>query len=99
MQKTPCPHCGEETITVPQRLRASHWMDTHCSACGGRIAMTPIMLALLYFVIVWDIFFFGYVAVYEKSLSYGIAMVVGWALLEFFGSYIPLVRLRPKLQS
>lgn len=96
MSNTVCPHCEKETITPMQRIKAFHWIDIYCSECGGRSAMVPIVMILLYFALVWNFLFFGFVAVAEKSFIYGAALFIGWFLLEFFGYYIPLVRLRPK---
>lgn len=96
MEAAHCPHCNEPTISGKQRWVASKWKDIYCSDCGGRIAINPILLAIMYFVLVWDIFFFGFMALYEKSIIYFTVMLVGWAILEFFELYLPLVRLRPK---
>lgn len=96
MEKAVCPHCGKETIEPMQRVKAEFWRDVYCKECGGRSAMAPIVLAILWAAICWDVFFFGFMAVHEKSVIYGAIMVVGWGLLQFFGYYIPLVRLRSK---
>lgn len=96
MSNTQCPHCGKETLTTLQRFKASHWANVTCSACSGRAGMQPILLAVLYFAHTWNVFFFGFMAIYDKSAYYFATMVIGWLLLEFFALYIPFVRLRPK---
>ena len=98
MSTSQCPACGEDSISTKQRLKASHWMDIYCDKCGARMSMQPIPLVLLQFIIVWDIYFFGFMAFYEQSILYAVAMIVGWAILEFFAFYIPLVKLKPKSQ-
>ncbi|MDH5217800.1 MAG: hypothetical protein OEX19_08895 [Gammaproteobacteria bacterium] len=91
-----CPACNKESITIKQRLKASHWMDIYCNECGSRFAMQPIVLALMHFVLVWNFYFFGFMAVYEKSIVYAGLFFLGWGILEFFAAYIPLVKLRAK---
>lgn len=61
--------------------------------------MLPVGLALLWFGFCWDLFFFGFMAVFEHSWIYAVVLIVGWALLEFFGYYIPLVKLRTPMQK
>ena len=97
MSLSPCPACNKETITIKQRLKASHWVDIYCSACGSRFAMQPIVLSLMHFVLVWNFYFFGFMAVYEKSIVYAGLFFLGWGILEVFASYIPLVKLRTKI--
>jgi len=90
-----CPQCGEETITVKQKLKAGKWSTIFCPNCNARMCTNPIVLALMYFVLTWNLLFFGYMAVRESSFAYAIAMIVGWLILEFFIAYVPLNRMRP----
>lgn len=99
MEKTECPRCGEATITMFDRFKAGKWLDIYCSNCKGRMCANPIILAIMYFILCWDIFFFGFMAVYEKSWIYAAAMFIGWAILEFFILYVPLTKLRPVQQK
>ncbi len=96
MQDTECPHCSENSIRPLARWIAGHWKDIYCPRCEGRIAMQPIVLALLYFVYVWNVLFFGFMAWYESSWVYAALLIVGAIILEVFIYYIPLVRLRRK---
>jgi len=99
MSNVECPRCGKETITLKQRFQAGKWIDIYCSECGGRMCAQPIVMSIMYFVLTWNILFFGFMAVYESSWAYGVAMVIGWAMLEFFILYMPLTKLRPLKQK
>lgn len=99
MENAVCPHCNQAHITGKQRLLGTLWMDMYCSSCGGRSALNHIGLAILYFIWVWDVAFFGFMAVVEESWNYFAAMIVGWVLLQFFALYLPLLRLRPKQKA
>ncbi|MDH5544473.1 MAG: hypothetical protein OEZ43_02705 [Gammaproteobacteria bacterium] len=96
MNNAACPHCGKETISLSQRLITGHWIDTYCSECSGRVSMNPIILFVMYFLLLWDLFFFGFMAYVEKSIIYLSLMIVGWLIMEVFIYYVPLVALRPK---
>ncbi len=99
--KFECPHCHEKTFTLKDKLLAGKWAAITCKACGGRSCAQPVVLAVLYFLYVWDVVLFGYVA-YVKfqvgqptvAMIYVGVLVVGWLILEFFGLYIPLARMR-----
>ena len=99
MSNIECPNCKQETITVKQKLLAGKWRDIYCSNCGSRFCAQPVVMALMYFAVTWDILFFGFMAIYESSIAYAVAMVIGWLILEFFIYYIPLTKLRPKEQK
>ena len=94
MENNECPQCCEKTITPAQKFKAGKWSTIFCPSCDARMCCNPIILALLYFVLTWVILFFGYMAIRETSISYGIMMIAGWALIEFFIYYIPLSRMR-----
>lgn len=94
MAKIACPQCNEQTITFGQKFKAGKWSTIFCPNCNARMCSNPIVLALLYFVLTWNFLFFGYMAVRESSVYYGITMIVGWAIIEFFIYYIPLSRMR-----
>ena len=94
MHKTPCPHCEKDAITISDRLKALHWFSIHCANCGKRSCMNPILLSIFWFVVVWDIFFFGFMAWAESSVIYFTIMIVGWIIIDVFGYYIPLSRMR-----
>lgn len=96
MANIECPRCGEATIKPIDKIKAGKWKDIYCSNCNQRLAANPIIMALMYFALAWDIFFFGFMAVHEKSWIYALIMIVLWAILEFFIYYIPLSKLRPK---
>ena len=66
-----------------------------CPECGGRVCAQPIVLAALYFLYVWDVVLFGYLA-YLDSLWYLAVMVGGWLILDYFAIYVPLSPLRAK---
>ena len=94
MENSECPQCSENTITPAQKFKAGKWSTIFCPSCGARMCTNPIVLALLYFVLTWNLLFFGYMAVRESSISYAVMMIAGWALIEFFIYYIPLSRMR-----
>ncbi len=100
--KFSCPHCQAPVFGVKDKLLASKWKDLTCPRCGGRSCDQPILLALLYFALVWNFLLFGYLAYIEyqldapdMSLLYGVVVVAGWLALEAVGLYIPLSRMRP----
>ena len=71
-----------------------------CPKCGGRVCAQPIILAVLYFLYIWDVMLFGYLA-YLDSLWYLAVMLTGWLILDYFAIYVPLSPLRanPDLPS
>ena len=99
MSKIECPGCNKETITLKQKLLANKWVDIYCSECGARFCAQPVALALMSFILTWNFIYFGYLTVKEQSLTWGIAFIVGWALIELFMYYIPLSRLRAKTNT
>jgi hypothetical protein len=96
MEKQLCPHCNQATIKFGQKIKAGKWQDIYCDECGGRSCTQPIVLAIMYFLYVWDITFFTFMAVYEESFVYVGVMVVLALLLEFFIYYIPLSRMKKR---
>jgi len=99
MEKTTCPHCQQQTITTMQKFKAGKWLDVYCGECKGRSSNQPIVSALMYFIYIWDLTFFGFMAVHEDDMIYIIVMVVIAVILEFFMHYIPLSRLRSKAST
>lgn len=93
MASISCPHCEQKTFTWWDKYRAGKWAILHCPECGGRACAQPWVLAALYFLYVWDVVLFGYLA-YLDSLWYLLVMVVGWLILDYFSVYVPLVPLR-----
>lgn len=96
MENIACPRCGELTITPKDRIKTGKWLNTNCSNCGSRLCANPVVLALLYFVLLWDIFFFGFMAYHEKSWIWASVMLAGWLIMEFFIYYTPLSILKSK---
>ena len=94
MENIECPQCQEKTITTKEKLRAGKWATIFCPSCGARMCANPIVMALMYFILTWNLMFFGYMAIRESSVAYGLAMIVGWAIMELFIYYIPLNRMR-----
>lgn len=93
MASISCPHCEQKTFTWWDKYRAGKWALLHCRECGGRVCAQPWLLAALYFLYVWDVVLFGYLA-YLDSLWYLLVMVVGWLILDYFSVYVPLSPLR-----
>ena len=96
MSNIECPSCNKETITFKQKLLAGKWVDIYCSSCGSRFCDQPIVLAIMHFIVTWNVLFFGYMAFHESSINYAAAAIIGWIILEFFIYYVPLTKLRPK---
>jgi len=96
MLKTECPCCKKETITLKQKLLANKWIDIYCSECGERFCAQPILLAVMSFILTWNVIYFGYLTIKQEEMIYPILFMSGWVLIEFFMFYIPLARLRPK---
>lgn len=95
MPSLPCPHCGQKTFSWWDKYRASKWAMLSCSSCGGRVCAQPIVLAVMYFLYVWDVVLFGFLA-YLDTLWYLAVMAVVWLILDYFSLYIPLTALRAK---
>lgn len=95
MATIPCPHCQEKTFSWWDKYLAGKWKLLHCPQCGGRVCAQPIVLAVLYFLYVWDVMLFGFLA-YLDSLWYLLVMVVGWLILDYFSVYVPLSPLRKR---
>lgn len=73
-------------------------MVLKCHECGGRVCAQPFVLAALYFLYVWDVVLFGYLA-YLDSNWYLAVMLAGWLILDYFAIYIPLTPLQAKPES
>lgn len=95
MASVSCPHCKQKTFTWWDKYRAGKWILLHCSQCSGRACAQPAVLAAIYFLYVWDVVLFGYLA-YLDSLWYLLVMMVGWLILDYFTWYIPLSALGVK---
>ena len=93
MASIACPHCGEKTFGWWDKYLVGKWGLLRCSGCGGRVCAQPIVLSALYFLYVWDVVLFGYLA-YLDSLWYLLVMLVGWLILDYFSVYVPLSPLR-----
>ena len=90
-----CPHCEAKTFNWLDKYKTGKWMILTCRNCGGRVCAQPIVLSILYFLYVWDLMLFGYLA-YIDSASYLIAMLVIWLILDYFSLYVPLTALRSR---
>ncbi len=99
MENSECPQCCEKTITLGQKFKAGKWATIHCNKCNARMCSSPVILAMMYFVLTWIVLFFGYLAVRESSFTYAIILFVGWLMVEFFMYYIPLSRMRSLPQN
>lgn len=93
-----CPHCNAKTFTWRDKYLTGKWAILNCQQCGGRVSAQPIVLAALYFLYVWDVVLFGYLA-YLDSLWYLAVMAAGWLILDYFSIYVPLSALRTKHSS
>jgi len=92
-----CPHCKQNTFSWWDKYRASKWFLLTCDGCKRRSCAQPVVLAAIYFLYVWDVMLFGYLA-YLDSLWFLLVMVVGWLILDYFTIYVPLSPLRDKPQ-
>jgi hypothetical protein len=94
--KFPCPHCKNPTISIGKKYLAGKWLDVYCDECGGRSCSQPIILAVFYFLYVWDVMLFGYVAILKQSWFYLMVLIVGWIILDLFNFSVPLVAMKKK---
>ena len=94
MTKFPCPHCNKLTISLKQKYLAGKWFNIHCDACLGRSCAQPIILALMSFLYVWNVFYFSVVAYLERSWYFVGILIVLWLILDYFCHYIPLQRMK-----
>ena len=95
MASIPCPHCREKTFSWWDKYKTGKWSLLYCTHCGGRVCAQPIVLSVLYFLYVWDLMLFGYLA-YLDSLWYLLVMVVIWLILDYLSLYVPLTALRTR---
>lgn len=95
MASISCPHCEQKTFGWWDKYLLGKWALLHCRECGGRVSAQPIVLAALYFLYMWDVVLFGYLA-YLDSLWYLLVMAVGFLILDYFSVYVPLAPLRVK---
>lgn len=86
----PCPHCNKPTISLKQKYLAGKWFSIYCSHCSGRICAYPILLAVMSFMYVWDVAYFGVAAIWEQNWFYIGLLIFFWLLLDVFNHYIPL---------
>ena len=93
MAAIPCPHCGEKTFSWWDRYKAGKWAMLTCARCSSRVCAQPLVMAGIYFLYMWDVVLFGYLA-YLDTLWYLAAMLVVWLILDYFSLYIPLSALR-----
>ncbi|HFE31754.1 MAG TPA: hypothetical protein ENJ17_00435 [Gammaproteobacteria bacterium] len=93
MASIPCPHCEQKSFSWWDKYRSAKWAIMHCSNCGGRVCAQPLIMAAMYFLYMWDVVLFGYLA-YLDSLWYLLAGLVGWLILDYFSLYIPLSAMR-----
>jgi len=93
MAAIPCPHCQQKTFSWRDKYRAGKWAILHCPACGGRACAHPVLIAVLYFLYVWDVMLFGFLA-YLDSPWYLAGMAIGWLILDYFSLYLPLAPMR-----
>ena len=89
-----CPHCKQPTVTLKQKYLAGKWIDVHCSGCGGRSCQYPVLMAVLYFLYIWDLMLFGYVAYLKQSWEYVVVTLVGILVLDAISLYIPLAAMK-----
>jgi len=94
MTKFPCPHCNNLTLSLKQKYLVAKWQDVQCDACRGLSCAQPVVLALMSFIYVWDVLYFGVVAYAEHSWAFIGMMLSIWLILDFFCHYIPLSRLK-----
>lgn len=93
-----CPHCGAKTFSWWDKYLTGKWAILNCKECGGRVCAQPLIMAALYFLYMWDVVLFGYLA-YLDSLWYLAVMLGGWLILDYFSIYVPLAALRAKTSS
>ena len=98
-----CPACQQESISYTQKFLLGKWATTHCAACGARLCAHPVVLAILYFLYIWDVMLFGYLGFVEYQLNhptlsiiYAIALVLGWAFLEFLTAWVPMAKMKAR---
>jgi len=99
MIKIECPRCKQETISLVQKILTNKWIDAHCPNCNARLCADPIILALLSFILTWNIIYFGYLTVNQESWTFATLFVLGWIIIEVFMYYIPLCALKPKTED
>lgn len=94
MTMFPCPHCKKPTISLGKKYLAGKWFNIYCDQCSGRICAQPILLAAMSFLYVWDVMYFGVVAIAERNWLYIGLLIAFWLLLDTFNHYIPLQRMK-----
>jgi len=97
MSQFNCPHCEQPAFSRWDKYLAAKWKILNCPLCDKRVCSQPLWLALFYLGYLIDVIDLSYLAYLERSLNYVVAMVVGWAILDFFSIYLPLAAMRGKV--
>ena len=96
MSQLPCPRCKEETITWWQKYKAAKWALIDCPKCGARICSHPFILVAYTMLYVWDLMLFGTLYYLKRDISFLIALVVFWIILDIFSLYLPISAMKRK---
>lgn len=99
MSKFDCPHCNQPTFTLWHKYFAAKWKVLTCSHCDRRVCSRPLLLALFYLLYLADVINFGYLSYIFHDMSWAIAAIVVWIILELFSIYLPLAAMRDGIQN
>jgi len=95
-----CPHCGDATVPLRDKVKTSLWAAVHCGACGGRIAAYPWILAGVYFAHAWNVMWWVGLYHFNGKPVYFAYMALLWAVIEGLSvRFVPLARLRARRPS
>jgi len=96
MNKQPCPHCKQNTISWWEKYKAAKFAIIYCPSCGGRICSMPYILPFYSILYVWDVLFFGFATYLDRNPWYLLVMLVIWLILDWFSLWFPLSALKSK---
>lgn len=88
----PCPSCKKETISHKNKYLMGLWLLKTCPDCGARLCANPYLMFGIYFVYLWNFFWWPVIAYLTGNLLYLIPLVVIWLLLDYINvRYMPLL--------
>lgn len=95
-----CPCCKQTCISLGEKYKLGIWKTVHCRQCGAKLTAHPIALALVDFVYVWNVSWFGVLAYIEKDMNYLLYLVIGWLVVDIINlMVVPLAILSRKKEA
>jgi len=100
MSQFNCPHCKQPTFSWWDKYLAAKWKILKCPRCDKRSCSRPLLLAFFYVAYLVDVVDFGYLSYLYDSLIWVVVAMVGWIILDYFSTYLPLAAMsEPRIKN